>query len=146
MEAIEKGFPDDVAREFRGHLTARPVIQAVGYGGGDFFDVNVAIAAMLAGSLAGIRVIWLTHSGHSQHLVAPNPPAAGMPAFSFPEILAAKGADVSILCGPTDFLLRHLGGQWGFPPLADPPARTPRNPTARTGAHQRSAATDASVP
>ncbi|WP_157170762.1 hypothetical protein [Nocardia araoensis] len=126
LARIEKGFPPDTAAEFRTLLTSRPVVVIAGYSGSDFFDVNVAIEEMPPNALRGHRVVWLWHSTHRPHVVVPPSDASGLSLF---DILRARGAELTVLCGPTDFLLRRLADQWGMPPLGSSAPRAPATPS-----------------
>lgn len=126
LARIEKGFPLDVATRFLTLLTSRPLVLVAGYSGSDFFDVNAAIAALPPNALRGHHVIWLSHSAHTPHVIVPRPED---PALTLFDILRARGAELTVLCGPTDFLLRRLADQWGLPPLGSPAPRAPVRPS-----------------
>ncbi|MGK8559372.1 hypothetical protein [Nocardia gipuzkoensis] len=126
LARIEKGFPLDLATRFLTLLTSRPFVLVAGYSGSDFFDVDAAIAGLPPNALRGHRVIWLSHSAHAPHVIAP-PPAD--PALNLFDILRTQGAELTVLCGPTDFLLHHLADQWGMPPLGPPVPRAPVAPS-----------------
>lgn len=123
LERIEKGFPPDLADRFIDGLRARPVLLVLGYSGGDFFDVDVAVNGLAAGDLTGMRVLWLLHSNHAPHVVTDDkilpPLVAG---------LRRAGARVDVLCGPTSVVLDVLCRSWGFPALGDAGARHPDPP------------------
>ncbi|WP_439663856.1 hypothetical protein ACSHWB_21860 [Lentzea sp. HUAS TT2] len=127
LTRIEKGFSPALAAEFTDLLTARPFLIVVGYSGSDFFDVNASVMALPPDALRGIQVVWLQHNApHKPHLT-PIIDNTDDPVPPLPIAMRRKGAAISVLCGPTDFLVRKLGDQWGFP-LGVPAGRRPSPP------------------
>jgi hypothetical protein len=123
LERIEKGFPPDLADRFIDGLRARPTLLVLGYSGGDFFDVDVAVHGLAADDIVGLHVLWLLHSTHAPHFVTAD---KNLPPLVTG--LRRAGARVDVLCGPTTFLLDLLGRGWGFPPLGDAEVRRPSPP------------------
>lgn len=56
-------------------------------------------------------------------------------------MLRAAGADVHVVCGPTDALLTEIARGWGLPPLAAPRPRSPQEPHLVVTAAERHRAT-----
>lgn len=128
LARIEKGFSPELATEFVMLLAARPFLVVAGYGGGDFFDVNASVMALPPDGLQGVRVVWLQHNSPHEPHVTPVDDDDDDPVPPLPVALQRKGAAVSVLCGPTEFLLDLLGEQWGFDPLGEPLERRPSPP------------------
>lgn len=128
LERIERGFSPDLAHKFLALLTRRPMLLVAGYSGSDFFDVNTVIAELPPHSLRGLRVVWLLHSDHDPHLLPIQSLAPDEPTLSIFDILLRQGADLSVVCAPTDFLLGELVRRWQFTPLGSPLGRSPKDP------------------
>lgn len=126
LAAIERGFLGDARDDFVSRLTdTTRLIVIVGYSGSDFFDVDVAVAGLDPGSLAGRKVLWISHSdtcGWHEPVTAP----AGGP-FADPDRtirsgiepdlaghLRRAGADVTFVCGSTTFPLVLAQRRWGL--------------------------------
>ncbi|MFF4893426.1 SIR2 family protein [Micromonospora chersina] len=122
LARIEAGFREDVAARFSTLLRKRPVVLVTGYSGSDFFDVNALIAGLPRRSLLDLRVVWLLHSTHTPHLVPLPVPDTDEPAFTLFDLVRQQGAELTVLCGPTDFLLARLARQWGFARVPAPHA------------------------
>ncbi|MBB5868269.1 hypothetical protein F4553_001648 [Allocatelliglobosispora scoriae] len=139
LDRIQAGFGPAYADELVGLVAARPLTVMVGYSGGDFFDVDVAFDGLAGDRLAGREVVWLAHHHeHAWHLAQPGP--AAEPRLG--RRLAAAGARVRYLCGPTQVLLSHLATAWGLPVEApEATVRSPRRIVSDTTSAQRRTAT-----
>ncbi|MFL6112244.1 MAG: hypothetical protein ACJ786_12950 [Catenulispora sp.] len=129
LARIERGFPTALARQCIDRVCAARVLVIVGYSGSDFFDVDVAFAALAAGSLSRVRAVWVAHSDHPWHRW--DRPRHGEPPLA--GLLRAAGCAVEFACGPTADLLIALGRRWGFRDhQAPPPDHRPAPPTPPT--------------
>ncbi|GAB7102527.1 hypothetical protein JCM4814A_08410 [Streptomyces phaeofaciens JCM 4814] len=124
LSAIRTGFPAAEATRMRALLRSPRAVIVLGYSGSDYFDVDRLVAALPADDLRGLRVLWALHSAHPPHL--PDVPAES--AIPLQSLLRTAGADVRVVCGPTDLLLAELARRWGLPPPDAPRPRTPAAP------------------
>lgn len=115
---IERGLPADIRAALDERLLADGVdlVVFVGYSGSDFFDVDPYLRGIEAGTLAGRRVLWLTHTA------TVSPARAGRPQL---EWLARAGAKTAELNAPTREALNAFAGRWGRPLLGTPGPRAP---------------------
>ena len=95
----------------------------------DFFDVDTAVGAMLPGSLARLRVIWIAHANGPWHHVDPAataPLSPTGPSLTLPltGLLQRAGAQVEMACGPTGDLVRVIAARWKLPDPGAPASRT----------------------
>ncbi|MHB1776143.1 MAG: SIR2 family protein [Acidimicrobiales bacterium] len=111
LDRIEPGFSqevrDRIARQLQGHR----LVVVLGYGGVDFFDVDPFLQSLPAGSLSGVRVVWVDHTDVDPRIVAP--------ADEFPQVgwLRDAGATAVQLEGRSADACSYLCDRWGFDPL-----------------------------
>ncbi|MFE0674819.1 hypothetical protein [Streptomyces sp. NPDC058867] len=118
---LSAGFPKREAARLRCELRGSRGMVVVGYSGSDYFDVDRLVAALPPEELRGLRVLWISHSGHEPHTL-------GADAVPLQALLRAAGADVRVVCAPTAEVLDALADSWGLPALPGPVRRTPRTP------------------
>lgn len=134
LSLIRTGFPQDESRHLLHLLSTHRAVIVIGYSGSDYFDVDRFAAALPQDALRGLRVLWLTHAHHDPHV--PEQDTVALQTW-----LRRAGADVRVLCGPTELLLARSAHRWGLAPLGDPPRRTPAAPTVPVTDAERHRAT-----
>ena len=122
LSLIRTGFPATERRLLLDLLTSHRAVLVLGYSGSDYFDIDRFVAALPADALRGLRVLWVMHAWHEPH----TPDRDTVPLQT---LLRKAGADVHVLCSPTDLLLTEIARSWGLPSLDPPPARRPSAPT-----------------
>jgi hypothetical protein len=137
LQRIQGGFDDQQTSVFRRLLPADGILAVFGYSGSDFFDVDTAVAALPAGALDLVHVVWVAHSIHAWHGIDPSGPAAPPLAAH----LRRAGARVDLVCGPTGELISEIARRWGLPTVGEPVARTLRIPLVTADEEHRRAAT-----
>lgn len=138
LTRIEGGFDDDQAMRFRQIIPNGGVLAIFGYSGTDFFDVDVALAALPPDALADLSVFWVAHNHDAAwHDIDPYGKTAPPLARHF----RRAGATVRMICGPTDHLIAALARHWSFPDLGRPARRRPRSPVIAANEEARRAAT-----
>ncbi|MFJ3667182.1 hypothetical protein ACIPSE_12060 [Streptomyces sp. NPDC090106] len=115
---LASGFPDDEAERLQQVLHTHRGLLVYGYSGSDYFDVDRLVAALAPDGLSGLRVLWITHSGHTSHTLDAD-------TIPLQTLLRAAGADVHVVCAPTADVLNALADTWALPRL---PGATPRSP------------------
>jgi hypothetical protein len=129
LDRIEPGFSADARERLAHALRSHRLVVVLGYGGVDFFDVDPLFQSLPAGSLSGVRVVWVDHTDVDPRIVAP--------AGEFPQVgwLRDAGATAVQLEGRSADACSYLCDRWGFDPLRtvvpskppswSPPAVTP---------------------
>ncbi|MGW0948712.1 hypothetical protein ACWD4O_39980 [Streptomyces sp. NPDC002623] len=121
LSLIRTGFPHAEIQRLRRLLSAHRAVLVLGYSGSDYFDVDRFVAALPPDALNGLRVLWVMHAGHESHVPERDP-------IALQTLLRRAGADVHVLCGPTDLLVGEIARRWGLEPLGDPPRRATADP------------------
>ena len=134
LSLIRTGFPATERRLLLELLGRHRAVLVLGYSGSDYFDIDRFVAALPPDALRGLRVLWVMHAHHEPH----TPDRDTVPVQT---LLREAGADVHVLCGPTDLLVTEVARNWGLPALDPPPARTPATPTVPVTDAERHRAT-----
>ena len=129
LAQIQGGFTDPVTAEFLALFPTEGILVVAGYSGSDFFDVDTAVGAMLPGSLARLRVIWIAHADGPWHhadpaATAPLSPTGPSLTPPLTGLLQRAGAQVEMACGPTGDLVRVIAARWKLPDPGPPASRT----------------------
>ncbi|WP_133914052.1 hypothetical protein [Streptomyces sp. NBC_00582] len=133
LAGIEGGLGADHERQLRLTLGAHRFLVVCGYSGSDFFDVDAAVAQWPAGTLAGLRAVWISHHvdpAHPWHEVPHDDPS--VPRLV--GLLATAGAQVTVVCGHTALLYGALRRRWRLGPEPSAPAPAPAPAVLRLAA------------
>ncbi|HEY8979327.1 MAG TPA: hypothetical protein VIU15_07065 [Streptomyces sp.] len=125
LARIQGGLDPRHAERLLRTLTSRRLLVVAGYSGSDFFDLDATVASWPPGTLAGLRVVWLSHhsdASHPWHEV----PRDDRSVPRLVRLLAAAGADVGVVCGHTARLYPVLRDRWHLGPPVPAAASTPR--------------------
>ncbi len=137
LDQIQGGFDDQRTELLHEMLPSEGVLAIFGYSGSDFFDIDEAIAALPAGALADVQVVWVLHEPRGSWRRV-DPANAGVPLAVH---LARAGARVQLACGPTGDVIERVARSWRFALPGKAVPRTPRHPVLTNDDTKQQAAT-----
>ncbi|WTW93057.1 SIR2 family protein [Streptomycetaceae bacterium NBC_01309] len=144
LELIAAGLEPTVADVLRDRLAACRALLVVGYGGGDFFDIDAVVATMRPGSMDGCRVVWSSFEDHDEWHRIPVRLPSRRPNDELPPLIShfiRLGATVDVVCGRTADLLAALTGRWGLGTFPAGSGARPAEPSISVTPAERAAAT-----